>query len=148
MIISPQIIVTPDTPMVLFREAKEAFDIEAEVMKVVQRQGWGLGTRFNVHFISHDRTTLLATAEYIVTGEVEDYVTNDVDGYQTMSKTVFRRKCARLGDWTKFDAPKEPDTSIPALQKRMKELTGKGFPPGTSRDDMLAALVIAEGKAA
>ena len=113
MIVKPQIITTPDNPTVMFREAAEAFDLEDEVLKVVHRQGWGLGTRFSVHLINHEATELLKTATYVVTGEVEDYQTRDVDGYQSMSKTIYRRKCALLGDWTEIQPAKKAEKTAP-----------------------------------
>ena len=113
MIVKPQIIATPDCPTVMFRESAEAFDVEEEVRKALHRQGWGIGTRFNVHLVNHEATELLATASYIVTGEIEDYQTRDVDGYTSMSKTVYRRKCARLGEWTEFLLAEKPARIAP-----------------------------------
>ena len=99
MIIHPEIIVTPDTPTVRFREAKDQFDLDKELPKVLVRQGWGCGTYFHVQFISFDKTKLLSTALFVVTEEDEQLIVNDDNPYKEMTKTVFNRKAARVSKW-------------------------------------------------
>ena len=65
MIIAPHIIITPDLPTVQFREPRELVDLDRELQRALNAQGWGVGTYFNVQFLTHDRTTLLASLEMV-----------------------------------------------------------------------------------
>jgi hypothetical protein len=96
MIVKPEVIVTPDSPTVMIREPRENVDLDTVLARILNTQGWGIGTYFNVQFISHDRTKLLACAKFVVTEETESLQTSDLNNYQTMTKAVARRKFAQL----------------------------------------------------
>lgn len=98
MIIHPEITVTPDFPTIRFREPKESVDLDKEIPKILHGQGWGCGTYFNVQFLSHDRSELLAFAQYVVTEEKESLHTSD-NQFQPMTKTVYGRKATIVGQW-------------------------------------------------
>lgn len=98
MVIYPEIIVTPDTPTIKFHQPREQVDLNKELPRILHAQGWGCGTYFNVQFISHDKTKLLACAKFVVAEEVETLHTSD-NQYQPMTKTVFSRRAERITDW-------------------------------------------------
>ena len=99
MVIQPEVFVTPDRPVVRFREPREKVDLGNELPKVIHAQGWGIGTYFNVQFIDHDRTTLIASAEFLVTEVREGLHTSEANPYQPVSKTIFMRKFEQIGQW-------------------------------------------------
>ncbi len=99
MIIHPEIIVTPDCPTIKFREPMEKIDLDIEIPKILANQGWGLGTKFNIEFINHDRTKLIAAGNFIVSEDAESLQTANPDGYQPITKTVQARKAAQIGEW-------------------------------------------------
>jgi len=99
MIINPELTVTPDTPTVRFREPRENINLDIELPKILHTQGWGCGTYFNVQFISHDRTKLLAAARYVVTEETDRISTSTDNPYQPITKTAYTRKAEQISDW-------------------------------------------------
>jgi len=99
MIIHPDIYTTPDKPTIRFKEPREKVDLDNELPKILHSQGWGCGTYFNVQFMNHEKTVLLASALYVVTHEIEGVNTSDANPYQPVTKTVFNRKAERIGDW-------------------------------------------------
>ena len=99
MLVHAEIVVTPDCPTVKFREDKELVKLDVEIPKILNAQGWGLGTYFNIQFISHDRDNLIAAGKFLVTQEAESLHTANPDGYQPMTKTVSARKAMQVGDW-------------------------------------------------
>lgn len=106
MIIQPEVIVTPDYPTIKIRNPREAVELDTELPKILQSQGWGLGTFFNVIFISHDREKLLACATYVVTEEKQNLHTSNSE-YQPITKTITMRKAERITDWWTADKPKQ-----------------------------------------
>ena len=99
MVIQPEVFVTPDRPVVRFREPREKVDLGNELPKVIHAQGWGIGTYFHVQFIDHDRTTLIASAEFLVTEVKEGLHTSEANPYQPVTKTIFMRKFEQIGQW-------------------------------------------------
>ena len=99
MVIHPEIIVTPDCPTIKFRQPKENVDLDLQISKILNVQGWSCGTYFNVQFISHDKTKLMASARYVVTEELEFLHVNESNPMQTMTKAVTTRKAKQIGDW-------------------------------------------------
>jgi hypothetical protein len=99
MIIHAEVVVTPDRPVVIFREPREKVDLDVELPRTLNSQGWGVGTYFNVQFISHDRTILLASAEFVVTEVREGLHTNEANPYQPITKMIASRKFEQIGDW-------------------------------------------------
>ena len=98
MVIHPEIIVTPDQPTIKFREPREKVDLDLEIPKVLHAQGWGIGTYFNVQFINHDRTELLAAALFLVNAEAESIHTSD-NIYSPMTRAVHARGFVQVGGW-------------------------------------------------
>ena len=106
----------------------------------------------------------MAVRRYIVTEVKERLEVNDINHYQTLSKTVFDRKCAPIGDLIVFHEEgdqlyeslgngkpkstvnKNPssselgDMSTADLQSVMKQLRGEGFPVGTTKNTMMKAI--------
>ena len=119
MLIHPEIVVTPDCPTVQFREPKEKINLDVELPKILNAQGWGLGTYFHVQFINHDKTALIQSGKFVVTEEAESLHTANRDGYQPMTKTISARKAKQIGDWFYSEVP---CTALP------NELEGKVLP--------------------
>jgi hypothetical protein len=117
MIVKPEILVTPDYPIIRIREPREAVDLAAELPKVLTTQGWGIGTFFHVQFISHDRGTLLASAQFVVTQETEALLKRDIDNYQTMTKSVTTRKCEQIGPWWFSEKPTVDEAVLKAAMR-------------------------------
>lgn len=111
MIVHHEIIVTPDYPVVRIRQPRETTDLSVELPRVMNTQGWGIGTFFHVQFVSHDRTKLLASGLHVVCEETESLQTNEANLYQPMTKVAISRKCALVGSWWASE-PMEP---LPAL---------------------------------
>jgi len=102
MIIAPEIIVTPDRPVVKFREPRDKVDLDKELQRVLNAQGWGLGTYFNVQFVSHDRADLLAQAEFVVIKDAESLQTSDADPYSPKTRTAHIKEVEQLGEFRVF----------------------------------------------
>ena len=103
MIISPQIIATPDCPTVIIREPQEAIEnLDLVLQRVLYRQGWGLGTHFNVHFVDHDRHRLLALGQFVVIEDREEIRTVETVPDQPMTKVEHIRRYAQLESWREF----------------------------------------------
>jgi len=105
MIIAAEVIVTPDLPTIRFREPREQVDLDKELPKILHSQGWGCGTYFHVQFVSHDKTTLLASAQYVVSQVSESIHTSEANPYQPITKTIFSRKAELIGKWWYSDIP-------------------------------------------
>lgn len=107
MVIYPEVLVTPDCPTVKFHQPRDQVDLEKELPRILHAQGWGCGTYFNVQFLSHDKTKLLACAKFVVSEEKETLHTSD-NQYNPNTKTVFTRSAAQLENWW-------PDRYIPII---------------------------------
>lgn len=99
MIIYPEIIVTPDNPTIKFSQPRDQIDLSKELPRILHAQGWGCGTYFNIQFLNHEKTKLLACGRFVVTEQVETTQTSDANLYQPMTKTVFSRCAEQIGDW-------------------------------------------------
>src|SRR3990172_3721770 len=99
MIIAAEVIVTCDFETIRFREPREQVDLDKELPKILHSQGWGCGTYFHVQFVSHDKTTLLASAQYVVSQVSESIHTSEANPYQPITKTIFSRKAELIGEW-------------------------------------------------
>ena len=104
MIAKPEIAVTPDYPVVKFREPRETVDLDLELPRILQAQGWGLGTVFRVQFITHERTKLRAGATFVVTEDSESIQTSEANPNQPMTRMVNLRACAQIGPWWESEA--------------------------------------------
>lgn len=165
-LIRPNVINDFDNPYVQVKcdPTEDELDLDALIYQSLTRFEFILGTLFRVQLISLDGTTILAYREYMVTQVREEVRVDQMNFSQTMTRTVFHRKADPISDWHVFDEraasfrkqrkklgtpPAEVvkpvlvndetdlDKLSPAkLQGKMKDLTGKGFAPGTSSDDM------------
>jgi len=99
MIVKPEIVVTPDHPQIYIREPMENVDLSTLLPRVLDAQGWGVGTTFDVLFVSHDRSTLLNRGQFIVAECMSGLQTSEVSTYQTVTKETFRRRIEMIGDW-------------------------------------------------
>lgn len=99
MLIHPEIIVTPDCPTVRFREPREAVNLDVELPKILNAQGWSCGTYFHIQFLSHDRKSLLAWAQFLVTEEAESLQVNESNPHQPMTRAVATRTAELVGGW-------------------------------------------------
>ena len=99
MLIYPDIQATPDCPTIKFSQPREQIDLEKELPRILHAQGWGCGTLFNIMFLNHEKTKLLACGRFVVSDEIETIQTNDANPYQPMTKTVFSRRAEQIGDW-------------------------------------------------
>lgn len=167
--IKPTVNPTYDNPVVQLRcePDNDEIDVDELLQQVMQRNEFGLGTSFDLQFISMDSTRLLAVRRYIVSKVEEEIVTNSMSHFQTMSKTVFHRECEPLMPMVVLDpsaevlrgkkkkkkkkTQREETTNIEKqtdiekmsaseLQSLKKSITGKGFSVGTSREDMVKEL--------
>lgn len=120
MIINPEVIVTPDYPVVRFREPVEMLEkiIKDDLPKILKRNGWGIGTYFYVQFVNHEKTVLLLSALFVVTEAKENLHTSDNEN-QPMTKTVHTYKSQQLLSWwINRDAPVIPAEEQPQTRKQ------------------------------
>ena len=155
-VLKPQVINVFDNAVVQVKCIPEEDEINVETLigHSLARFEFIMGTSFDLQFLSMDGTKLLGVRRYIVNAVSDRIAVNDVNHYQTLSKTVFDRTCAPISDWVFFheegkqlrknllgeEKPKSSDLSgmSPAsLQGTMKKLRGKGFPRGTTKDSMM-----------
>lgn len=99
MVIYPDIQATPDCPTIKFNQPRDQVDLEKEIPRILHAQGWGCGTLFNIMFLNHEKTKLLACGRFVVSEEIETIQTNDANPYQPMTRTVFSRAAVQIGDW-------------------------------------------------
>jgi hypothetical protein len=99
MLIYPDIQATPDCPTIKFNQPRDQVDLHKELPRILHAQGWGCGTLFNIMFLNHDKTKLLACGRFVVCEEIETIQTNDANPYQPMTKTVFSRVAVQIGEW-------------------------------------------------
>lgn len=141
MLIYPDIQATPDSPTIKFYQPRDQIDLDKELPRILHTQGWGCGTYFNVQFLNHEKTKLLACGRFVVSEEIETLHTNDANPYQPMTRTVFSRRAEQIGGWfpevheTHEAAPISvgPDTdSIPVFGEQPKR---RGRPPNPPKSD-------------
>lgn len=99
MLIYPDIQATPDSPTIKFYQPQDQIDLNKELPRILHTQGWGCGTYFNVQFLNHEKTKLLACGRFVVSEEIETLHTNDANPYQPMTRTVFSRRAEQIGEW-------------------------------------------------
>ena len=137
MVIQPEVYVTPDRPTVRFREPRDQVDLDKELQKVLNAQGWGVGTYFHVQFLNHERTAVLASAEFMVSEVREGLHTRDVESYQPVTKMIFMRKLEQIGEWwpnLKSEVPDfVPGPGLPTVAGgAYEEPRKRGRPPKTA----------------
>lgn len=154
-VLKPQVINVFDNAVIQVKciPDEDEIDVAALLGHSLARFEFTIGTSFDLQFLTMDKTQLLAVRRYIVTEVTERIAVNDVNHYQTLSKTVFDRKCAPIGDLVIFheegnklrkrlmgEKPKSSELkemSTADLQGTMKKLRGKGFPMGTKKGVMV-----------
>ncbi len=154
-VLKPQVINVFDNAVIQVKciPGEDEIDVATLLGHSLARFEFTIGTSFDLQFLTMDGTQLLAVRRYIVTEVTERVAINDVNHYQTLSKTVFDRKCAPIGDLIIFheegnqlfkslvdEKPKSSklaDMSTADLQSTMKELRGSGFKVGTKKDTMV-----------
>ena len=99
MLIYPDIMSTPDSPTIKFNQPRDQIDLHKELPRILHAQGWGCGTLFNIMFLNHEKTKLLACGRFVVSEEIETIQTSDANPYQPMTRTVFSRVAMQIGDW-------------------------------------------------
>lgn len=154
--IKPNVVTTFDNPIVQVKcdPTEDEVNVDEILRQVLTRFEFVLGTSFDLQFLTLDGSRILALRRYIVIQVTEEIVTSNVNHYQTMTKTVYHRTYKPLGELLIFDEiaavlsnqlrrrlPKKTvdidKMNVAELQSTMKSVTGKGFPPGTSRADMV-----------
>lgn len=125
MVIAPEVSVTPDRPVVRFREPRDKLNLAKELQRVVQMQGWGVGTYFNVQFVSHNRENLLAECAFLVTCDAEELKTNDENPYSPKTHTAHIKTIKQISPFLEFDKddqPEQGDDRVAALESMVAEL--------------------------
>ncbi len=159
-VLKPQVINVFDNAVVQVKciPEEDEIDVAALLGHSLARFEFIIGTSFDLQFLSMDGSQLLGIRRYIV-NEVKDRISiNDVNHYQTLSKTVFDRKCEPIGDWVFFheegnqlqkslvgNKPNKKTKelgkmNVADLQSTMKELSGSGFKVGTRHNTMVKAI--------
>lgn len=157
-VVRPQVINVFDNAVVQVKcvPDEDEINVEALLGQSLARFQFIIGTSFDLQFLSMDGALLLAVRRYIVT-EVKDRIAvEDVNHYQTLTKTVYDRKCAPIGDLIVFHETGEQlrkifvdgrngnlelDEMSPAdLQSTMKKLRGSGFTVGTTKPKMIRSI--------
>ena len=160
-VLKPQVINVFDNAVIQVKciPGEDEIDVATLLGHSLARFEFTIGTSFDLQFLSMDKTQLFAIRRYIVNEVTDRIVTSDINHYQTLSKTVYDRKCAPIGDLVVFHeegyllfeslADKKPekpnsaalsDMSTADLQSTMKKLRGKGFIRGTTKVTMVRSI--------
>lgn len=150
MIIQPKILsVTPDEPTVQFKQSKDQIDLDKELLRLVNNQGWGCGTYFHVQFTNHEYTELKSAAKYVVTQKIENVYTNEANPYQPVTRNISNYKIERVEKWRHFgEEVKTEGTEIkwnPGLKVHQLKLGDEVI---YQNADKAKVIEVAEGKAA
>jgi hypothetical protein len=116
MIIHPRIDITPNRPIVIFREPREQVDLDKALPRILRTQGWACGTFFHIQFQSHKQDKLYSFATYVVTQDDEMLVVNEDNPYQTVTKTAFNYKAEIVGDWWFAEYQEEIDETATTVK--------------------------------
>ncbi len=163
-VLKPQVINVFDNAVVQVKciPDEDEIDVASLLGHSLARFEFTIGTSFDLQFLSMDGKQLLGVRRYIVNEVKERLAVSDINHYQTMSKTVYDRKCAPIGDLivfhedgeqlrnnlegektgkkTKTSNSKLEDMSTAELQGTMKNLRGSGFPMGTKKNMMVKSI--------
>lgn len=147
MIIKPLINGNPGHESITFLQPLETFDVSVEISRYVAHMGWQVGQRFAVNSVKRDgnSTFLDATITAVVVGEVEKLVTKDDDPMRPVTSMARQVRWRFIGDWELFgtETPEAENSDSPSraeLNARKKALTGSGFHPKTTKEEMLRDL--------
>ena len=150
----PNVIAVFDNPVaqVKCEPDRDEINVDALLNEIMVRFEFGIGTSFDLQFLTMDGTKVLAMRRYFVSSAVESIVTLPMNFDQTMTRSVFHRMCVPISDWFIFDKVAEvlrsesaaadddidfENASPAVLQAFVKAKRGRGFRPGTSYEDML-----------
>ena len=157
-VLRPQVMNVVDIAVVQVKcvPGEDEINVEEVLGHSLARFEFTLGTSFDLQFLTMDGTRLLAVRRYIVSEVTERVAVSDINHYQTLTKTVFDRKCAPINDLivlhedgnelrknfadASADDLELDDMSPASLQKTMKQLRGKGFKVGTTQDTMVKSI--------
>ena len=159
-VLKPQVINVFDNAVVQVKciPDEDEIDVATLLGHSLARFEFIIGTSFDLQFLSMDGTQLLGIRRYIVNEVTDRIATSDINHYQTLSKTIFDRKCEPIGDWVFFheegnqlrknlvggkpnNKTKEYDKmSVADLQSTMKGMRGSGFKVGTKHGAMVKAI--------
>jgi len=160
-VLKPQVINVFDNAVIQVKcvPGEDEIDVAQLLGHSLARFEFIIGMSFDLQFLSMDGTQLLAVRRYIVNEVKERLHVSDINHYQTLTKTVFDRKCAPIGDLVVFheegnllfksledEKPEKPnsselrDMSTADLQSTMKKLRGKGFSMGTTKATMVRSI--------
>lgn len=159
-VLKPQVINVFDNAVVQVKciPSEDEIDVASLLGHSLARFEFIIGTSFDLQFLSMDGSQLLGIRRYIVNEVTDRIAVNDVNHYQTLSKTVFDRKCEPIGDWIFFheegnqlqkslvgDKPNKKTKdlnkmNVADLQSTMKGLRGSGFTVGTKHGTMVKAI--------
>ncbi len=160
-VLKPQVINVFDNAVVQVKcvPGEDEIDVDTILGHSLARFEFIIGTSFDLQFLNMDGTRLLAVRRYIVNEVMERLDVSSINHYQTLTKTVFDRKCAPIGDLVIFheegnllfkslvdEKPEKPksselrDMSTADLQSTMKKLRGKGFTVGTDKGTMIKSI--------
>ena len=157
-VLKPQVINVFDNAVIQVKcvPGEDEIDVETLLGHSLARFEFIIGMSFDLQFLSMDGSRLLAVRRYIVNEVTERLHVSDINHYQTLTKTVFDRKCAPIGDLVVFheegnllfnspvdEKPKSSelrDMSTADLQSTMKKLRGSGFPMGTTKVAMVRSI--------
>lgn len=121
MVVHPQT-GRPDRPTVQFFEPRELVNLKVELARLLAHGDVvGVGTYFNVQFLSHDRKALLSSALFVVTHEEQRRVTNEANPYQPISSDPWTRKFAQIGEWWTAAPVEQVAAPVPDVGKPAKE---------------------------
>jgi len=132
-VIQPEIIITPDQPTIRLRTPQDNTDLDKLLPQVLQAQGWGVGTYFNVQFLNHERNQLLADARFVVISEMEHLKTTD-NAYTPNTRMVVAFKAEQVTDWRHYNVPH--GTSEEKATDVVKQATIK-WNPGKKEHEVL-----------
>ncbi len=159
--LKPQVINVFDNAVVQVKciPGEDEIDVESLLGQSLARFEFIIGTSFDLQFLSMNGERLFAMRRYIVTEVVERIATSNMGYNQTLTRTVYDRKCSPIGDLVVFheegdllfkslvdEEPEKPNTAELAnmnsasLQSTMKKLRGSGFPVGTTKGTMLKSI--------
>lgn len=160
-VLKPQVINVFDNAVVQVKcvPGEDEIDVESLLGQSLARFEFIIGTSFDLQFLSMNGERLFAIRRYIVTEVLERIATSNMSYNQTLTRTVYDRKCAPIGDLVIFhedgnllfkslvdEKPEKPnnselrDMSTADLQSTMKRLRGSGFPTGTTKVVMLKSI--------
>jgi len=111
-IIQPEVVITPDQPTVRIREAEEKTDLKKILPQILQAQGWGVGTYFNVQFLNHERNKLLKDARFVVTADVQELKTTD-NAYTPNTRMIVAYQFEQVSEWRSYhESKKTPEQPV------------------------------------